>query len=112
VNAVALAASCVLAACSAGGTPSGSSVDVAIEPDLVTVVAGTSQTFVAAVTGTANPAVTWSVEEGSVGGEISPPGVYQASNGRARIIARHESRRFLRPRPRDRDRGFPQPISV
>lgn len=75
-----LVGGCVLAACSASGTPSGSSVDVMIEPDVVTVVAGTSQPFVAAVTGTANPAVTWSVEEGSVGGGVSSTGVYRAPN--------------------------------
>jgi hypothetical protein len=70
----------VLAACSAGGTPSGSSIDVSIEPEVVTVVAGTSQPFVAGMSGTANPDVTWSVEEGIVGGVISPTGVYRAPN--------------------------------
>lgn len=75
-----LVGGCVLAACSASGTPSGASVDVMIEPDVVTVVAGTSQPFVAAVTGT-NPAVTWSVEEGSVGGGISSTGVYRHDLG-------------------------------
>ncbi len=78
VGAAALAGGWMLAACSAGSPSSGSSVPVTIEPEVVTVVAGTSQTFVAAVTGEGHAAVTWSVEEGSVGGEISPTGVYRA----------------------------------
>lgn len=78
VSVVALASGCALAACSAGGTSSDSSINVTIEPDVVTVVAGTSQPFVTAVSGTTNPAVTWSVEGGNVGGEISSTGVYRA----------------------------------
>src|SRR5574341_892924 len=78
VGAAALAGGWMLAACSAGSPSSCSSVPISIEPEVVTVVAGTSQTFVAAVTGAGNPAVTWSVEEGSIGGEVSPTGVYRA----------------------------------
>jgi hypothetical protein len=78
VGAAALAGWWMLAACSAGSPSSGSPVPVTIEPDVVTVVAGTSQTFVAAVTDEGHAAVTWSVEESSVGGEVSPTGVYRA----------------------------------
>src|SRR5574341_1200545 len=78
VGAAALAGGWMLAAWSAGSPSSDSPVYVPIEPEVVTVVAGTSQTFVAAVTGAGNPAVTWSVEEGSIGGEVSPTGVYRA----------------------------------
>jgi hypothetical protein len=78
VRSIALAGVVAAAACSADRTASDSRVHVTIEPEVVTVVAGTSQTFVAAVTGTTNPVVTWSVEEGGVGGEISSTGVYRA----------------------------------
>ncbi len=78
VGAAVLAGAWMLAGCSADDSPSGSPVHVTIDPDVATVVAGTSQTFAAAVTGTGNPAVTWSLEEGGVGGEISATGVYRA----------------------------------
>src|SRR5574341_2097474 len=112
VGAAALAGGWMLAACSAGSPSSDSPVYVPIEPEVVTVVAGTSQTFVAAVTGAGNPAVTWSVEEGSIGGEVSPTGVYRAP---ARTGTYHVAASLADPSGRGRATGTvvpPQLISV
>jgi hypothetical protein len=74
-----------MAACSGGGggggnpsTCASSVVSVSIEPGAAAVVAGTTQPFVATVTGTANTTVTWSVQEGATGGTMSDTGVYTA----------------------------------
>lgn len=89
VIAAVLASGWILAACSAGGTPASTPLQMTIEPDVATVVAGTPQVFVATVAEPASPALTWSVEEGSVGGDISPTGVYRAPNrtGTYHIVA-------------------------
>lgn len=75
----------LLTACSGGGggdnggsTCASSTVSVSIEPGAATVVAGTTQPFVATVTGIANTAVAWSVQEGAGGGTVSSTGVYTA----------------------------------
>ena len=56
------------------------SVSVVISPAAATVAKGGSLSFVATVTGTANSGVTWSVEEGALGGSITSSGVYTAPN--------------------------------
>ncbi len=64
-------------------------VSVSVSPNSVTVFRDATQTFTAKVTGTANTAVTWSVEEGS-GGTIDSGGVYtppQNGAGTFHIVA-------------------------
>jgi hypothetical protein len=53
-------------------------VAVSINPTTVTLPPGGTQQFTTAVTGTANPAVTWSVRETSGGGSVSRTGFYIA----------------------------------
>ncbi len=80
VRAAALVFCALLAGCAGGGGGGGGStctVDVAIEPGAATVTADTTQPFVATVTGVANTAVDWSVQEAG-GGDITATGVYTA----------------------------------
>jgi hypothetical protein len=65
-------------------------VAVAISPRTVSVAAGGSQTFTATVTGTTNTAVTWSVQEPSGCGSVTPTGVYTAPGaaGTCHVVAR------------------------
>jgi len=58
----------------------GQDVAVTVSPDGATVAAGGTQVFTASVTGTANTAVTWSVQEGATGGAIAA-GTYSAPSG-------------------------------
>jgi len=51
-------------------------IGVIVTPTSATITFGQSQTFTAIVTGTANSAVTWSVQEGVTGGSITAAGVY------------------------------------
>ena len=53
-------------------------VAIAISPATPTVFRGASQSFAASVTGTITTAVTWSVQEGAVGGSITSAGLYVA----------------------------------
>jgi hypothetical protein len=53
-------------------------VQVSIAPTSATVTAGASRTFAAAVTGTGDAVVTWSVQEGASGGTITQAGLYTA----------------------------------
>ncbi len=55
---------------------------IQISPVTVQVPVGGSQLFSARVTGASNTGVTWSVQEGSVGGSISPSGQYVAPPAR------------------------------
>ncbi len=61
-----------------GGAPPLSAIAVTISPSAVTMTSGETQTFTAAVTGSLNQMVTWSVQEGSAGGTINSSGVYLA----------------------------------
>lgn len=65
-------------------------VAVAISPKTVTVAAGGTQAFTAAVTGTSNTAVTWSVQEASGCGSVTSAGVYTAPAAAAtcHVVAR------------------------
>ncbi len=56
-------------------------VVVAVSPKTQSLIAGGSQQFTATVTGSANTAVTWSVQEGASGGVITAAGVYTAPLG-------------------------------
>jgi hypothetical protein len=85
-----------MAACGGGGggggngpTCASSVVSVSIEPGAATVVAGTPQPFVATITGAANTAVTWSIQEGASGGTMSDTGVYTApsATGTYHVVA-------------------------
>jgi hypothetical protein len=60
-----------------GGGSSAHVQSVQVTPKTVTLLRGATQSFAAAVTGTENVAVTWSVEE-SGGGTIDSSGVYTA----------------------------------
>jgi hypothetical protein len=55
-------------------------VVVVVSPGTTTLAAGGSATFTAAVTGTTDTSVAWSVQEGSGCGSVSPAGVYTAPN--------------------------------
>ncbi len=83
VRATALVVGALLAGCAGGGgggggsTCASSTASVSIEPAAPTVIAGTTQPFVATVTGPTNTAVTWGVQEAG-GGDISVTGVYTA----------------------------------
>jgi hypothetical protein len=63
---------------SGNGAGNTSQVIVRVSPGQVTMGVGETQTFTAAVTGSANTAVDWQVKEGSAGGTITPQGYYQA----------------------------------
>jgi hypothetical protein len=55
-------------------------VRVTISPTAATLPVGGTRTFSAAVTGTSNTVVTWSIQEGASGGSITSGGVYTAPN--------------------------------
>ena len=56
----------------------GGGTTVTVTPSSLTLDAGASTTFTAAVSGTADQTVTWTVREGAPGGSISSEGQYQA----------------------------------
>jgi chitinase len=58
--------------------PPPEAVSVAIDPPAVVLTAGGTQQFTAIVTGTANAATTWTVQEGSAGGGVTSTGLYTA----------------------------------
>ncbi len=60
--------------------PASAAVSVTISPANVNLSPGGTQTFEATVTGTANLAVTWTVQEGAAGGTITSSGAYTAPN--------------------------------
>jgi hypothetical protein len=64
-------------------------IGVQVAPQLVTLTPGASQSFVATVTGTANTAVTWTVQEGAAGGTINSSGQYVApqNSGTYHVVA-------------------------
>src|SRR5271156_532207 len=69
--------------------PPASLISVTVTPNSITLSPGTTQSFTAAVTGTTNTAVTWSVQE-SVGGTIDSTGLYTApqnSSGTFHVVA-------------------------
>lgn len=72
----------------AGGPSAPENVTVKISPANATALESVEQTFTAAVTGTMNTSVTWSVQEGSLGGTITGAGVYTCStSGTYHIVA-------------------------
>lgn len=60
------------------GPPAGSTVQVSISPRSALLALSGSIAFSAAVTGTADTSVAWSVEEGTAGGTVSGTGAYTA----------------------------------
>ncbi len=64
-------------------------VAVTVSPTTPTLLTNATQTFTATVTGSANTAVTWAVQEGASGGAITSGGVYTApaSAGTYHVIA-------------------------
>ncbi len=57
--------------CGGGGSTLPSQVTVSITPLTADLVEGATQTFTATVTGSANTAVAWKVQEGTAGGTIT-----------------------------------------
>ena len=55
-------------------------VAVSLSPSSASVIAGATSQLTATVTGAANTAVTWSVQEGNTGGTVSSAGLYTAAN--------------------------------
>lgn len=53
-------------------------VAVSLTPSTASVTTGTTSQFAASVTGSSITAVTWSVQEGSIGGTVSASGLYTA----------------------------------
>ncbi|HEX4382647.1 MAG TPA: hypothetical protein VH083_06850, partial [Myxococcales bacterium] len=68
------------------GTPA---VSVSVAPATASLLVNATQSFSAAVTGSANTAVSWTVQEGAAGGSISAAGAYTApaSAGLFHVIA-------------------------
>jgi hypothetical protein len=70
--------------------PSAPLISVTVTPNSITLSPGTTQSFTAAVTGTTNTAVTWSVQENSGGTIDSMSGLYTApqdSTGTFHVVA-------------------------
>ena len=65
------------------------SITVSVSPPSVTLDQGQTLQFTATVTGSANQAVTWAIQEGAGGGTISGTGLYTAPNtsGEFTIVA-------------------------
>ena len=57
------------------------SVQVSVTPTATSVGPSTTESFSASVSGAANTAVTWSVQEGVLGGAVTSTGAYTAPNG-------------------------------
>jgi hypothetical protein len=66
----------IASACGGGGSPAPSGVTVT--PSAPGVAVGQSQQFTATVPGIADQSVSWSVQEGTAGGSITPVGLYTA----------------------------------
>lgn len=64
--------------CGGGGGSSDKNITVTVNPGEVTLAPGGTQQFSAAVTGTSNTAVIWSVDPQTTGGSITPTGLYTA----------------------------------
>jgi uncharacterized repeat protein (TIGR01451 family) len=81
----------LLAACGGGSTePSAAQgVIISVAPSAVTLQPAGSQAFAAAVTGTVNTSVSWSIVEGAAGGTVGSTGNYQApaSTGTYHVVA-------------------------
>jgi len=76
-SATLLAALLAMAGCKAAKAPLASMVPVAtvtvtVSPDTASISTGGTQGFTASVSGSADTAVTWSVQEGASGGSVSP----------------------------------------
>jgi hypothetical protein len=56
-------------------------VTVAVTPGTVMMLSGSSQNFAATVQGSSNTNVSWSIQEGAIGGTVTNAGVYQAPVG-------------------------------
>lgn len=61
-------------------TVTSDNIQVTVTPSAVTLGAGQTTTFNASVAGTTNPAVTWTLQEGTAGGSITAGGFYTAPN--------------------------------
>jgi hypothetical protein len=64
-----------------GGAKSKTEVGVVVSPTSAELDTGATQVFKADVSGTEDPAVIWSVEDGVIGGSISSDGLYTAPSG-------------------------------
>jgi len=87
-----LVAAFLFTACGGGSNsaaPPPPPMSITIVPSAATLPEGGSQSFIATVAGLRNTAVTWSVQEGAVGGTITTSGIYTAPQapGTYHIIA-------------------------
>jgi len=87
-----LVAAFLFTACGGGSNsaaPPPPPMSITIVPSAATLPEGGSQSFIATVAGLSNTAVTWSVQEGAVGGTITTSGIYTAPQapGTYHIIA-------------------------
>ena len=87
-SALALAAAC-LGACDATTSGSASTLDVVVEPQNAQVAPLGTVSYSATVTGTADTAVAWSVQEGAPGGSVTSGGLYTAppTTGTFHVVA-------------------------
>jgi len=71
-----------------GGNPP-TTVAISVAPTTASLLTGATQTFTATVTGSANTAATWTVQEGASGGTITSGGLYTApaSAGTYHVVA-------------------------
>ncbi len=80
-----------LPACNGTATPGDAAQDVAVtlQPPSIQILPGTTQVFAAAVTGSANTSVSWTVQEGPAAGNVNASGVYTApaSTGTYHVVA-------------------------
>jgi len=83
----------LLTACAGSDAKVNASVSVTVEPAVVTLTSGASQSFAATVKGSSNTTVRWSIEEGAAGGAISASGLYvaPADAGTYHVVATSEA---------------------
>jgi chitinase len=64
-------------------------VSITLTPTSASLTAGATRTFTAAVTGSTNQAVTWSIQQGAAGGTVTSAGLYTAplTGGTYHVIA-------------------------
>ena len=96
VRCLALALAAMAIGCSGGGSTSQATaqgVQVSVAPSAPTLFPQQSLTFQATVTGTANTAVDWSVQQGAAGGTIGADGLYTAptATGTYVVVAKSQA---------------------
>jgi chitinase len=108
-----LAAIALAAACGTATTDAGQGVEVQVQPPSVGLAPGGAQTFAASVTGSANTAVTWSLQPAN-GGTITAAGLYTApgSAGTYTVVATSAADTGVSAAATVTVTGTPPPVSV